>query len=128
MLFKWQGILQFISQSGFSFDSVFFLLLFTAVLKTSADTNVRLSDALTNCIKDLYCYNLKSLIFKDSPVFIPMSKSTTQFLKTFFCMLVALKSSISAFNSSISSKRVFIAVSDFGAQKKKEKMKFATSN
>ena len=33
MLFEWQGILQFISQSGFSFDSVFFfLLLLTAVL------------------------------------------------------------------------------------------------
>ena len=33
MLFEWLGILQFINQSGFSFDSVFFFLsLLTAVL------------------------------------------------------------------------------------------------
>ena len=33
MLFEWHGILQFISQSGFSFDSAFFFLsLFSSIL------------------------------------------------------------------------------------------------
>ena len=68
MLFAWHGILQFISQSGFSFDSVFFSFTghcyFMAILKTSVDTNARQSHRLTHCIKNLHCYNLKSLMFK----------------------------------------------------------------
>ena len=56
MLFEWQGILQFIGQSGFSFDSVFFFSFtahccFMAIPKTSADTNAGQNDRLTHCIK-----------------------------------------------------------------------------
>ena len=56
MLFEWQGILQFISQSGSSFDSVFFFSFtayccFMAILKTSTDTNAGQSHRLTHCIK-----------------------------------------------------------------------------
>ena len=66
MLFEWQGNLQFISQSGFSFDSVFFSFTanrcFMVILKTSADTNAGQNDRLIHCIKNLHCYNLKPKI------------------------------------------------------------------
>ena len=55
MLFEWHGILQFVSQSGFSFDSAFFSFTvrcyFMAILKSSADTNTGQSHRLTHCIK-----------------------------------------------------------------------------
>jgi len=65
MLFEWQGILQFISQSGFSYDSVFFFSFtvhscFIGILKTSAYKRG------TKPQKTLYRYNLKSLTFKHS--------------------------------------------------------------
>ena len=66
VLFEWQGNLRFISQSGVSFDSVFFFFTvhccFMAILKTSADTNAGQSHRLTHCIKNLHRYNLKLLI------------------------------------------------------------------
>ena len=81
MLFECQGILQFISQSGFSFDSVFFcftvLYCFMAILKTSAGTNVRQSLSLTHCIKNLHSCNLKSLTF--TAVFSNKRPSTIPF-------------------------------------------------
>ena len=64
MLSEWKGVLQFISQSGFSIDCVLFSFnvhyCFMPLLKTSADTNVGQSYRLTHCIKNLRCYNLKS--------------------------------------------------------------------
>ena len=68
MLFEWHGILQFISQSGLSFDSVFFFTVhcyFMAILKSPADTNAGQSHRFNHRIKNLYCYNLKSLIYNN---------------------------------------------------------------
>ena len=121
MLFEWQGILQFISQSGSSFDSVFFSFIahccFMAILETSTGTNAGQSHRLTHCIKNLHCYYLKSLIFKHTLVFIHTLKNTTQLLKTFF-----LQANLSLTNAislpliySLSSKHV----SDFSARKTK---------
>ena len=90
LLDEWQGIPQFISQSCFSFDSVFFSFpchcFFVAILKASADTNAGQSHRLTHCIKNLHCYNLKSLIFKHSLLFIHTFKTDdTTFEDRFFC-------------------------------------------
>ena len=117
MLFEWQGILQFISQSGFSFDSLFLFSFtahccFIAILKTSADANAGQNYRLTHCLKNLHCYNPKSLIFKLSLLLINTFKNTTQLLKTFFSVSQSLTNAISLpLIYSISSKHV----SDFSA-------------
>ena len=126
MLFEWQGILLVISQSGFSFDSVFFLSFtihccFMAILKTSADTNAGQGHRLTHCIKNLHCYYLKSLIFKHIILFTHAFKNTTQLLKTFFFVSHSLTNAISLpLIYSISSKHV----SHFSARKKKKTWHF----
>ena len=112
MLFEWQGILQFINQSGFPFNSIFFSFTvhccFMATLKTSADTNAGQSHRLTHCIKNLHYYNLKSLVFKRSLLFIHTFKNTAQLLKTFLFVRQSLTNAISLpLIYSISSKRVF---------------------
>ena len=88
MLLEWHGILPFISQSGFSFGRAFFSFTvhcyFIAILKTSADSNAGQSHRLTHCIKNLHCFNLKSLTFKHSLLLIHAFKNTTQLLKTSF--------------------------------------------
>ena len=91
------------NRNGFSFDSASFSLIvhcyFMAILKTSADTNAGQSHRLTHFIKkNLRCYNLKSLIFKPSLLFIHTFKNTTQLLKTIFCKLIAHKCYIFSFN------------------------------
>ena len=119
MLFEWQGILQFISQGGSSFDSVFFSFTahccFMATLKTSAHANAGQSHRLTYCIKNLHCCNLKSLIFKHSLLFIHTFKNTTTFEDLFF-VSQSLTNIISLpLIYSISSKHI----SDFSARKRK---------
>ena len=91
-----------------------------AILKTTADTNAGQSHRLTHFIKSLHCDYVKSLIFKHSLLFIHTFKNTTQLLKTFFPVSQSLTNAISLpLIYSISSKHVFIAVSDFSARKKK---------
>ena len=93
-----------------------------AILKTAADTNAGQSHRLTHCIKSLHCYYLKSLIFKNSLLLIHTFKTTTQLLKTFLFVTQSLTNAISLpLAYSISSKRVFIAVSNFSDRKKKLK-------
>ena len=65
----------------------FFLSLFTT------DTNAGQSHRLTNCRQNLHRYNLKSLIFKHSLLFIHTFKTTTQVLRP-----IAHKRYISSFN------------------------------
>ena len=55
-----------------------------ALPKTVADTDAGQSHRLTHCIQNLHWYNIKSLIFKNSLLFIHTFKNTTQLLKTFF--------------------------------------------
>ena len=76
-----------------------------AILKTTADTNAGQSHRLTHRIKSLHCYYVKSLMFKHSLVFIHTFKNTN----AISLPLVY----------SISSKHVFIAVSNFSDRKKK---------
>ena len=101
MLFEWHGILQFVSQSTFSFESVFCFfhcsLPFYGYAKNSADTNAEQSRRLTHCIKNLHCYNLKSFIFKHSLLFIRTPECDTTF-EDFFLTLMARKCYISSFN------------------------------
>ena len=87
-----------------------------AILKTSAETNVGQSHRLTHCIKNLHCYNLKSLIFKHSLLFIQTFKNTTQLLKTFSFVSQSLTNAISLRLSYSNSCK---HVSDFSARKKK---------
>ena len=107
---------------------MFFLFSFTvyfcfmAILKTTADTNAGESHRLTYCIKSVHCCYLKSLIFKHSLLFIYTFKNTTQLLKTFFFVSQSLTNHKSLpLVYSISSKHVFIAVSNFSDRKKKLK-------
>ena len=98
-----------------------------AILKTAADTNAGQSHRLTHCIKSLHCHYLKSLIFKHSLLFIHVFKNTTQLLKTFVFVSQLLTNAISLpLLYSISSKQVFIAVSNF-SDWEKEKLKPDTS-
>ena len=93
-----------------------------AILKTTADTNAGQSHRLTHCIKSLHCYYLKLLIFKHSLLFIHTFKNTTQLLKTFCFVSQSLTNAISlSLVYFISSKHVFIAVSNFSDRKKKLK-------
>ena len=93
-----------------------------AILKTSADTNAGQSLRLTHCIKNLLYNHLKSLIFKNSLLFLHTFKNTTQLLKIFFFVSLSLTNAVSPpFIYSISSKQVFIAVSDFSVPPKKLK-------
>ena len=83
-----------------------------ALLKTSADTDAGQSHRLTHCIQNLHWYNIKSLIFKHSLLFIHTFKNTTQLLKTFFSVSQSLTNAISLpLIYSISSKHI----SDFSA-------------
>ena len=81
MLYERQGILQ---AKQLSIRQCFFLshCCFMPIPKTSEDTNVGQSHRL-HCMKNLHRYNLKSLIFKHSLLFIHTFKNTTQLLKTF---------------------------------------------
>ena len=93
-----------------------------AFLEASADTNAGQGHILNHCIKNLYCYYLKSLLFKHSSLFIHTLKNTTQLLKTFFLSQSFFTNAIIILPliDSILSKQVFIAVSDFGARKKEK--------
>ena len=95
---------------------------FMAILKTPADTNAGQSRRLTYCIKSLHWYYLKSFIFKHSLLFIHTFKNTTHLLKTYCFVSQSLTNAISLpLVYSISSKHVFIAVSNFRERKKKLK-------
>ena len=87
---------------------------FMAILKTSADTNAGQSHRFTLCIKSLHCYNLKSLIFKHSLLFIHTFKNTTTFEDLFFVSQSLTNAVSLSLIYSISSKHV----SDFSARKK----------
>ena len=72
---------------------------FMAILKASGDTNAGQNHRLTHRLKNLHRYNLKSLIFKHSLLFIDTFKNTTQLLETFFfCKPIAHKCYISSCN------------------------------
>ena len=88
-----------------------------AILKITADTNAGQSHRLS------HCYYLKSLIFKHSLLFIHTFKNTTQLSWIpFFCASQSLTNAISLpLVYSISSKHVFIAVSNFSDRTKKKK-------
>ena len=62
-----------------------------AILKTTADTNAGQSHRLTHFIKSLHCYDLKSLIFKHSLLFMHTFINTTTFEDLFFCEPIAHK-------------------------------------
>ena len=86
MLLEWQGILQFISQSGVSCDSFFSVNVHCCsmtMLKISEFTNVGQSHRLTHCLKNLRRYNLKSLIFKHDLSTVYFSYIPSKILQTF---------------------------------------------
>ena len=87
---------------------------FMAILKTSTATNAGQNDRLIHCIKNLRCYNLKSLIFKHSPFHTYLQKYDTTF--DLFFVSQSLTNAISLpLIYSISSKHV----GDFSARKNK---------
>ena len=106
MFFEWQGILQ-VKPKRFSTRQFFFpfsvLCCFMAVLKCSADTNAGQNCSSTHWTKNLHRSNLRLLISKRSLLFERQSLTNAISLPLIF---------------SISSKHVFIAVSDFCARKK----------
>ena len=106
MFFEWQGIIQ-VKPKRFSTRQFFFpfsvLCCFMAVLKCSADTNAGQICSSTHWTKNLHRSNLRLLISKRSLLFERQSLTNAISLPLIF---------------SISSKHVFIAVSDFGARKK----------
>ena len=101
-------ILQLSAEVVLSFDFFFFLSLFTT------ETNAGQSHRLTNCIQNLRRYNLKSLIFKHSLLFIHPFKNTTQVLRPIAHKCYIYISSINLFHLVQN-----IALSDFRARKNK---------
>ena len=121
MLFVWQGILQFISQSGFSFDSVCFFFFYCSLLFYGYSKNLwRHKRGTKPQIDSLYkkstLLQSKIIIFKHSLLFIHTFKNTTQLLKTFFVSQSLTNATSLPLIYSISSKHV----SDFSARKKKK--------
>ena len=118
MLFEWQGILRFISESSFSLDRVFFPSLFynDGCSKNLCRHKPGTKPQIDSLDKTSASFNLKSSIFKHFLLFYTyLQKYYKTFKHHFFCLKpIAHKCYI----SSISSKHLFIAVSDLGSRKK----------
>ena len=98
MLFKWHGILHFISQSGFWwFFSFTVYCCFMDILKTPADTDAGKSPRLVHCTKKSTSFQYKSLIFKLSLLSYITFKNNN-FRRALFCKPIAQKCYISSYN------------------------------
>ena len=80
------------------FDSTVFFLSCSLLFHGYSKNLCRHKRGTKHCMKNLHRYNLKSLIFKHSLLFIHTFKNTTQPLKIVFCKPIANKCYISSFN------------------------------
>ena len=85
---------------------------FIAILKNSAETNAGQSHRLTHCIKNLHCYNLKSLIF-----------TFHKYDKTFEDLFFVSQSLTNAISLPLIYSNSSEDVSDFSARKRKKEKK-----